>query len=125
MCDWGGPPPAACVLTASSPFPAHAEHARFLDALKLYGRQWRKIEGERGPHPCMHVSLLVRFPTMCSQPFLTSRHLTIYNARYGFAEHVGTKTSIQIRSHAQKFFNKLEKGAASEGTHEFDGMRYI
>lgn len=25
-------------------------------------------------------------------------------------EHIGTKTAIQIRSHAQKFFTKLERG---------------
>ncbi|CAN8310949.1 unnamed protein product [Cochlearia groenlandica] len=30
-------------------------------------------------------------------------------------EHIGTKTAIQIRSHAQKFFTKLEKEAEAKG----------
>ncbi|CAA6673560.1 unnamed protein product [Spirodela intermedia] len=50
------------------------EHNRFLEALKLYGRAWQRIE-----------------------------------------EHIGTKTAVQIRSHAQKFFSKLEKEAVSKG----------
>nr|AII99804.1 late elongated hypocotyl a [Dimocarpus longan]AII99805.1 late elongated hypocotyl b [Dimocarpus longan] len=50
------------------------EHNRFLEALKLYGRAWQRIE-----------------------------------------EHIGTKTAVQIRSHAQKFFSKLEKEASSKG----------
>ncbi|KAH8938975.1 hypothetical protein BDL97_15G012600 [Sphagnum fallax] len=44
------------------------EHQKFLEALKLYGRAWRRIE-----------------------------------------EHIGTKTAVQIRSHAQKFFSKVER----------------
>ncbi|CAJ2631240.1 unnamed protein product [Trifolium pratense] len=50
------------------------EHDRFLEALKLYGRAWQRIE-----------------------------------------EHIGTKTAVQIRSHAQKFFSKLEKEALVKG----------
>lgn len=50
------------------------EHNRFLEALKLYGRAWQRIE-----------------------------------------EHIGTKTAVQIRSHAQKFFSKLEKEAVAKG----------
>ncbi|KAJ7951398.1 LHY protein [Quillaja saponaria] len=50
------------------------EHNRFLEALKLYGRAWQRIE-----------------------------------------EHIGTKTAVQIRSHAQKFFSKLEKESLVKG----------
>ncbi|XP_076916422.1 protein LATE ELONGATED HYPOCOTYL-like [Bidens hawaiensis] len=50
------------------------EHNRFLEALKLYGRAWQRIE-----------------------------------------EYIGTKTVVQIRSHAQKFFTKLEKEAIAKG----------
>nr|WKA13888.1 late elongated hypocotyl protein [Impatiens morsei] len=50
------------------------EHNRFLEAIKLYGRAWQRIE-----------------------------------------EHIGTKTAVQIRSHAQKFFTKLEKEAIVKG----------
>ncbi|OWM62687.1 protein REVEILLE 2-like isoform X1 [Punica granatum] len=50
------------------------EHQKFLEALKLYGRGWRKIE-----------------------------------------EHVGTKTAVQIRSHAQKFFSKVAR-ESNDGT---------
>ncbi|KAJ8444178.1 hypothetical protein Cgig2_030998 [Carnegiea gigantea] len=51
------------------------EHKKFLEALKLHGRAWRKIE-----------------------------------------EHVGTKTAVQIRSHAQKFFSKVVRDSSSSST---------
>lgn len=31
-------------------------------------------------------------------------------------EHIGTKTAVQIRSHAQKFFSKLQKEQAARGS---------
>ncbi|CAH1413805.1 unnamed protein product [Lactuca virosa] len=49
------------------------EHKKFLEALKLYGRAWRRIE-----------------------------------------EHVGTKTAVQIRSHAQKFFSKVVRESTGD-----------
>ncbi|XAR73611.1 hypothetical protein NMG60_11007636 [Bertholletia excelsa] len=51
------------------------EHKKFIDALKLYGRAWRRIE-----------------------------------------EHVGTKTAVQIRSHAQKFFSKVVRESSNNDT---------
>ena len=45
-----------------------SEHCRFLEALKLYGKNWKKVQ-----------------------------------------LHVNTRTSTQARSHAQKFFVKLER----------------
>ncbi|KAJ3682009.1 hypothetical protein LUZ60_014582 [Juncus effusus] len=50
------------------------EHNKFLEALQLYGRAWRRIE-----------------------------------------EHIGTKTTVQIRSHAQKFFSKVTKEPTNNG----------
>lgn len=44
------------------------EHQKFVEALKLYGKNWKQVE-----------------------------------------EHVGTRNGAQIRSHAQKFFNRLER----------------
>ncbi|XP_020575143.1 protein REVEILLE 1-like [Phalaenopsis equestris] len=49
------------------------EHNKFLEALKLYGRAWRRIE-----------------------------------------EHIGSKTTVQIRSHAQKFFSKVTRDSSSD-----------
>ncbi|KAF3507429.1 hypothetical protein F2Q69_00000013 [Brassica cretica] len=55
------------------------EHDRFLEALRLYGQAWQRIQ-----------------------------------------EHIGTKTAVQIRSHAQKFFTKLEKEAEAKGIKALD-----
>jgi SHAQKYF class myb-like DNA-binding protein len=58
------------------------EHLRFLEALKLFGKEWRKVQ-----------------------------------------QHVCTRTSTQARSHAQKFFVKIEK--KSMDLHEYlDGLDF-
>ncbi|CAG9328797.1 unnamed protein product [Blepharisma stoltei] len=51
----------------------HEEHQRFLKAIELYGKNWKKVE-----------------------------------------EHVVTRTGAQIRSHAQKYFIKIEKHGATK-----------
>ena len=61
------------------------EHQKFVEALKVYGKNWKKVE-----------------------------------------EHVATRTGAQIRSHAQKFFNRIQKelhvdkGEAIENILNFD-----
>ncbi|XP_027335832.1 protein REVEILLE 1-like [Abrus precatorius] len=57
------------------------EHKKFLEALKLYGRAWRRIE-----------------------------------------EHVGTKTAVQIRSHAQKFFSKVLRDSTGNVTNPVESI---
>ncbi|KAK7290261.1 hypothetical protein RIF29_04555 [Crotalaria pallida] len=57
------------------------EHKKFLEALKLYGRAWRRIE-----------------------------------------EYVGTKTAVQIRSHAQKFFSKVLRDSSGNITNSVDSI---
>lgn len=47
------------------------EHEKFLEGLKMYGKDWRLIE-----------------------------------------EYIGSRTCAQIRSHAQKYFNKLNRNNA-------------
>ncbi|WOL13405.1 protein REVEILLE 1 [Canna indica] len=58
------------------------EHEKFLEAIQLHGRSWRRIQ-----------------------------------------EHIGTKTAIQIRSHAQKFFSKVDREADTEKSIEIPPPR--
>ena len=90
------------------------EHERFVEALRLHGRQWRKIESawrvdagrtgrrlmQRRHRSCTCTPRCCQWPPQLTAPPRPLRCL---------AGHVKTKTAVQIRSHAQKFFSKLEK----------------
>jgi hypothetical protein len=141
------------------------EHARFIEALKLHGRAWRRIEGARALDPQAPVVLFcppagaraarrragaprsratgthvppaargapaarparrelgAHFPrrSLAPQKRTSARcddtppHAARAARR---AEHVGSKTAVQIRSHAQKFFCKARARAQAHHTH--------
>ncbi|MBA0788821.1 hypothetical protein Gotri_006694 [Gossypium trilobum] len=79
------------------------EHNRFLEALKLYGRAWQRIEGF---FTCFFPLSLDFAAIILELVFLWIEAKIQY---------IGTKTAVQIRSHAQKFFSKLEKEALAKG----------
>lgn len=57
----------------------HKEHVLFIEGLKIYGKNWKKVES-----------------------------------------YIGTRTGTQIRSHAQKFFNRIRKEFSTE-----DPSKYV
>lgn len=94
----------------------HHETEREVDgsgACALFRRPahvWSGLEENRG---CAQCALALRNSFRASSP------LPILTSYPDCAEHIGSKTAVQIRSHAQKFFSKLEKqemsGAKGEG----------
>jgi len=56
----------------------HKEHILFIEGLKIYGKNWKKVES-----------------------------------------YIGTRTGTQIRSHAQKFFNRIKKEYSTEDPSKF------
>jgi len=60
------------------------EHTRFVEGLKIYGKNWKKVE-----------------------------------------DHVSSRSGAQIRSHAQKFFNRIEKELYVNKGHAIDNISKI
>ena len=66
----------------------------------------------------------VCWSTLCTSTKveLSTQSLPLMNT-WTHAEHIGTKTAVQIRSHAQKFFSKLQREqSVSGGTMEGEGL---
>ena len=86
------------------------EHDLFVEALKLHGRAWRNIQGVCGATRSSWKRLASLCPHHTQEVFCLVTHVKLTcQARCCFAEHIGTKTAVQIRSHAQKFFSKLDR----------------
>ena len=96
------------------------EHDRFLEALRLFGRQWAKVEEHIGAradealdgHTAIRPSSgggkgedaaqSLGQKSTSSTLRVTSQGLLL------LSRSAGTKTAVQIRSHAQKFFAKQQ-----------------
>ena len=101
----------------------HHETAREVDgsgARALFRRAahvWSGVEEDRGCASCAFA--------VCND-FRASSPLPSLTSYPDGAEHIGSKTAVQIRSHAQKFFSKLEKqemsGAKGEGAFAWESI---
>ena len=75
------------------------EHSLFVKGLQIYGRQWKLI--------AEMVRLFFFFS--CSSFESLSKFLQTNLTFSTTIQQIKTRTAVQIRSHAQKYFNKLEK----------------
>ena len=71
------------------------EHQKFLDALRLYDRDWKKIESHIGTKTVIQV---------CHKTNLNS--FSFLTQKFSFI--------LKIRSHAQKYFLKVQKNNTGE-----------
>ncbi|CAL4965362.1 unnamed protein product [Urochloa decumbens] len=95
------------------------EHARFLDALLMFGRDWKRIEEH------VRTKTAVQVTTTDPEPTCSNGHLSTHKCACGYlpacilafggstAESGGG--NVQIRSHAQKYFLKVQKLGLAAG----------
>lgn len=86
------------------------EHKLFLEAMQLHGRAWRRIQGAFPPCVIL-LPYIIRAKNPCD----------LTNGFFHSAEHIGTKTAVQIRSHAQKFFSKVTRDSSGDSGNSSSG----
>lgn len=101
--------PSACTKKSRKPYTltkqreswTNDEHERFIKALQLYNRDWKKIETYVGTKTVVQVCATQRSHSW-SLASKTYRHSS------------NSMSVLQIRSHAQKYFQKVLKSGSSD-----------
>nr|GMC68464.1 protein REVEILLE 6 isoform X2 [Ipomoea batatas] len=99
------------------------EHDKFLEALQLFDRDWKKIEAFIGSKTVIQVvfsPLVVQkkknhfiLITACFL-FISILHYHLFSTHSVLLESLTIHLLLQIRSHAQKYFLKVQKSGTNE-----------
>ena len=87
------------------------EHERFVNGLKKYGKEWKKVKIKPPTHLLLPIHTSSTYSLYSPSPPQTT-HPPTHSPTQQVAGMVGTRTVVQTRTHAQKYFQKLQKQMA-------------